>query len=419
MISYFKELENPNGYYIDFNNSGLYEKKDLDLKTLPLTFFEKYIQLFRKIEKYDLLFEKDSKEKKLYLKPNSSCSDIPLEWIYNSFINGHGLDYMNLSENGIEKLYFLKREYSNRYKKSDFMTDFEEYFMAIYDFFVYSEKVIDCSKKSVFNYLLSAKTMAKYQDKLTKDDEKLFDEALDYIRNYKIVIPHNDFKSLRMYLPNAWYITPYNHLYNTMGTNGHKEANLIYPFYHSIIRDDNIYSFSDYLKEAKTTLEKGYVDKITFDYYTHLHYNFGSFYPKFYFQLDDIKKVEYQMTYHKTYNSKIVKLIAGIQSAHAGLFAFFNFLKNNSCDYYNDLNFINQFVLDEILVRCCGFHKISSVCDKTITTSCINYEKEFCEYIKRGWKIDFVKPIILNPSTKRLQEYSDDFLLIKKMHRNK
>ena len=95
------------------------------------------------------------------------------------------------------------------------------------------------------------------------------------------------------------------------------------------------------------------------------------------------------------------------------------FLKNNSSDYSSDLNFIRQLGLDEILVRCCGFHKISSVCDKTITTSCISYEEELSEYIERGWNIDFVKPIVLNPSTKRLEEYSDEFLLIKKMYRNK
>ena len=125
------------------------------------------------------------------------------------------------------------------------------------------------------------------------------------------------------------------------------------------------------------------------------------------------------MMHKKTYNPRIVKLIAGIESAQAGLFSFFYHLKNNSCDYYSDLDYIKQFNLDEILVRCCGFHKISSICDKTITTSCINYEEEFEEYIRKGWTIDFVKPIILNPYTKRIEEYSDEFLLIKKMHYNK
>ena len=31
---------------------------------------------------------------------------------------------------------------------------------------------------------------------------------------------------------------------------------------------------------------------------------------------------------------------------------------------------------DDILVRCCGFHKICSISDKIITTSSLNYEEE-------------------------------------------
>lgn len=418
MVSFFRELENPNGYYIDFNDISSCNKKEVNLEILPITFFEKYSYLFKKIEEYDLLFEKNNNGKKLYLNSNFNYPDVPLEWLYGSFIDGrslNSLDGMNLSKNGIEKMYFLKEEYSDRYNGNDFVSDFLEYFMAIYDYFIYFEKLIDCSKEAIFRYLTATKTMAKYQDKLTKNDEVLFDEALTYIRNYKIEISNNDHKTFRMYLPNSWYITPYNHLYNSMGVNGHKEASLIYPFYYSIVRDDNVYNFSSYLKEAKMTLKNGFVDKTTFEHYTNLHFDFSSFYPEYYFYLNDIDKSKYRCTDHKTYNPKIVMLIAGIQSAHAGLYSFFNSLKNNSCDYYGDLDFVKKLGLDEILVRCCGFHKISSILDKTITTSCVYYEEELSEYIKRGWNIDFVKPIVLNPSTKRLEEYSDEFLLIKKM----
>lgn len=48
MVSYFKELENPNGYYIDFNGDSSSEK-NIELKILPLTFFKQYNQLFRRI----------------------------------------------------------------------------------------------------------------------------------------------------------------------------------------------------------------------------------------------------------------------------------------------------------------------------------------------------------------------------------
>lgn len=419
MISYFKELENPNSYYLDLISTRLYSKNDIDLKVLPLNFFEKYKQLFYKIKNFDLLFEINNKEKKLYLNSDIDCSDIPLDWIYSLFINGHGLDDTSFSKNGIDKINYLKKEYSSRCKNEDFMEKFEKYFIAIYDQFVYSDRGITSSKNCIFNYLSSAKVMANYQDKLNKEDEKLFDDALNYIRNYKIEIPHKDFEPVRMYLPNSWYITPYNHLYNTMGYDGHKEANLIYPLYYSIIRDDDVEKPNSYLNGAKRILDQGYVDKITFDHYTNLIYDFITIYPESYYQLNDLEKMRYRLMHKKTYNPKIVKLIAGIESAHAGLFSFFYHLKNNSCDYYGDLDFIKNLELDEILIRCCGFHKISSICNKTITTSCINYEQELEEYIKRGWNIDFIKPIILNPYTKRIEEYSNEYLLIKKMHCNK
>ena len=133
MVSYFKELENPNGYYIDFNGDSSSEK-NIELKILPLTFFKQYNQLFRRIEEYDLLFER-KQGKKLYLNPTFNVQDIPLEVLYDSFINNNLLDNTNLSKNGIDKLYFLKQEYSSRYKGKDFISDFEEYFMAIYDYF--------------------------------------------------------------------------------------------------------------------------------------------------------------------------------------------------------------------------------------------------------------------------------------------
>lgn len=417
MVKYFKELENPNSYYLDLINTRLYNKTDIDLRTLPLEFFEKYNQLFLKIEKYDLLYEINKKEKKLYL---DDCLDIDLEWAYSSFVNGHGLEDTHLSKNGIDKINSLKREYSKRYTGIDFIEDFEIYFMAIYDQFLHSDNgIMKCSKNRVYDYLSSAKIMAKYQDKLSKDDEILFDDALDYIKKYKVEIPHKDFEPVRMYLPNSWYITPYNHLYNTMGPNGHKEANLIYPLYYRVIRDDNVFNPYGYLQNVKKILEQGFIDKATFDHYTNLIYDFSTIYPENYYNFTKLNKIRYNAMHKRTYNPKIVKLVAGIESAHAGLFSFFYYLKNNSCDYYSDLDYIKQFDLDEILVRCCGFHKISSICDKTITTSCVNYEEQFEEYINKGWTIDFVKPIILDPYTKRLQEYSDEILLIKRMHCHK
>ena len=124
MVKYFKELENPDGYYLDLINTRLYDKTDIDLKMLPLEFFEKYSKLFYKIKELDLLFDCNGLSKKLYLNSDVNCSDVPLEWLYSSFINGYGLDNFNFSKNGIEKLNYLKKQFEDKYTGNNFIDDF-------------------------------------------------------------------------------------------------------------------------------------------------------------------------------------------------------------------------------------------------------------------------------------------------------
>ena len=359
----------------------------------------------------------EDKEKKLYFDPESSYYDMSLEWQYLLYI--HDMNPTNgLSKNGISKMEELEIKFYNDCMKVIFpfnKEDFQDYFMIIYDQLNYSDNVIRCSKNNIENYLISAKKMAKFQNKFDKETEKLFEDALDYLENYKVKIFSFVSKSVKMYLPNAWYITPYNHLYNTMGPDGHKEANLIYPFEYSIIRDDQIQNPTIYLKDIRFIMKEGWININAFSTYTNLIYSFSTIYPEQYYELDDMKKIIYNFLHKRTYNPRIVQLIVGIESAHAGLFNFFWNLKKNSSNYYEDLEFLKQFSLDDVLVRCCGFHKISSICEKTITTSCINYDEQFREYIDKGWKIDFVKPIVLNDSTRRLEEYDDYFLTVRKI----
>ena len=73
-----------------------------------------------------------------------------------------------------------------------------------------------------------------------------------------------------------------------------------------------------------------------------------------------------------------------------------------------------------MLVRCCGFHKVLSIPEefypiKTIVTSVINYEEVFREYIEKGWKINFVPPIVLNKELGKLEEYPEEFLTVRKV----
>lgn len=74
--------------------------------------------------------------------------------------------------------------------------------------------------------------------------------------------------------------------------------------------------------------------------------------------------------------------------------------------------------IGDILVRCCGFHKIESTLEKTITTSCVDYEIQFEEYIKKGWKIQFVSPIIINQKLGEVEKYNNDFIVIRKVLKN-
>ena len=417
MIKYFKELENPNGQYLDLiekYNSLNYH--DIKPNYIPLDYFFKHKDLFDIIKEYDLLYEKNNKQKKLYTDSENEIKNedryFDFNWMFNydytcsllADIEGSGL-----SKYGLEKIYELDYELLINKEKMDM-----DYFSYILNMLFESGKVFKITLDHVYEFINSSYKIAKIQKKLTYQDELLFKNAFEDLKKYILEIPKRKYKPVKMYLPNAWYITPYNHLYNTMGKDGHKEANLYYPYFH-IERDDYVSSPTIYLKSIQKILKEGCIDKKTFDNYTHLICDFTSIYPEEYYHMSDKDQLVYELMYKKTYNPRIIKLIIGIKSAHAGLYSFFYNLKNNSLDYKSDLEFLKKYCLDEILIRCCGFHKISSIKDKVITTSSINYEDDFREYIENGWTIDFVKPIIFNENTKRVEEYPDDFLEIRRL----
>lgn len=51
-------------------------------------------------------------------------------------------------------------------------------------------------------------------------------------------------------------------------------------------------------------------------------------------------------------------------------------------------------------------------------TSCVNYEEEFAEYIKNGWHIDFISPVIINEHKGKLEKYPEEALIIRKILSN-
>ena len=217
-----------------------------------------------------------------------------------------------------------------------------------------------------------------------------------------------------MKLPNSWFITPYNHLYNSMGNDGHKESNLEYPYY-SVHRDKLVYNPKSFLNEIKEIEKNRYINEIDYKHYLNLIYDFPIVYPDSYYNMSGENKKSYRELYKKSYNPKLINLIIGIISAHAGFYSFFYELKKYDT-FDENLKYIENMDFDEVLIRCCRFHKISSIANKTITTSSLNYQNDFKEYIDRGWTIDFVSPIILDEN-KKLKEYDDNLVKIRQLKR--
>lgn len=434
MIKYFKELEYPNDYYMDLieYNRDLISTSRVN-KTISPEYLDKIIKLIKIINDYDLLYDQHLKVKPMYLGVSEYDYDYP--YTYGWYIEGHDTTYSGLTKSGVDKLDYLKGKYMETYKGIDFKHDFFEYYVIFMDYLKYLAYVkfeypkdivteyefeygIFSPKFDIKSYLNDAYRLALLQNKVTKEDKKLFDDVLNYLHNSKIKLEYEKpYREFNYHLANAWYITPYNHLYNTMNIkgDGHQEANLEHPF--QVVFDDEINKNTDYdgyrlLRRAIETLDKGYITRIEYGHYTNLIPEFISILPEEYYNMADIDKSTYISLYRKTYNPRIVKIVAGIISAQAGLFTKFQYIKEHSSDYTRDLEFIRKFSRDEILVRCCGFHKVSSVVPKTITTSDLNYQEDFKEYIEKGWTIDFVKPIVLNYEG-RLEELNDDFIKIK------
>ena len=207
-------------------------------------------------------------------------------------------------------------------------------------------------------------------------------------------------------LSDAWYILPNNYLYNT-GRNCHKGTDLTYAYcdvkenIDSLVTKKNSIS---YQKEAKNIEGRDYITKTEFKLY--LNYINQPCYLT--------KKNGMPITYER----HILKTIIGIVYAHAYFYDFFEklseFCNDTKLEMSKLKNLTNNYIPD-ILVRCCGFHKVDSSVNKKITTSALNYETSFDEYIKNGWNIDFLPPIIIKNG--KLEEIDKDYIKVKKILR--
>jgi len=332
-------------------------------------------------------------------------------WQFHGWVSDLDAEALNLSKYGVEKLRELELEFAKSYKGIKYDKDFYNYLKCFYYRMLYDKSIIVITPNTIKDYLQNAMMLAKYQQKLAIEDEKLFTDALEYIEKYKIEISPQKKVLEKIFLERSYFITPYGLLYSA---NSHMASNIYTDFLEDIYRDDKLCDSGGYYVSSKETLKRGYTTILEFDTYT----NFKDEYKVQTIILPSEKTGKDEQ--YKIFNPRIVNYIAGIYSGKAGLYSFFNYLKNNSSNYYSELERIKnkidnyEITFDEILVRCCGFHKVSSIVDKTITTSDVNWENDFKEYIENGWHIDFVKPILLNNG--KLEELNDEFLKVKKYH---
>jgi hypothetical protein len=110
--------------------------------------------------------------------------------------------------------------------------------------------------------------------------------------------------------------------------------------------------------------------------------------------------------------------VLGVISAQAGLYSFFEdmlkYTKNPKEEYLKLLEMTKKD-FNDILVRCAGFHKVETCLKKTITTSSINNFDELYEYLRRGFDVCFIPPIIINKEQGIISELDTDSPIVGKM----
>ena len=215
---------------------------------------------------------------------------------------------------------------------------------------------------------------------------KYYDE-IDNINSREIYLPFSNEKE-NYIIPNCYYINSQGLLYNCFGDDGHKESNLTYTY--NLIKDyfyDNRYvSLND---DDKISLHKILIEEL--ETYKRI------------ITTKSVTRIDVMQYIHLDFcdlkDPFIVKLIIGIISSKIIMLNRFIELENKLNNKREDIDKIIDLSKDDIkdiLVRYCGFHKIESLENKTITTSSLDLNS-FINYFDNDWTIDIVSKIsILN-----------------------
>lgn len=376
MVKYFKELDNLNDFKVYIMQDNSYK---IDNREITLSFYKKYYKIFEYIRNFNNLFELKLLNSTFFMENNQKRYLRQIEIIKL-----------------IEKNYLAKNQ--------------------LYDYLIGDEykKILDLLNRidninsneliklfSFYNNLFDI--INPFNDKSAL---KLIKMALNELNNNEL---YKIFKNNTITLPNYWYILPSFHelnerLYNTTGENGHKEANLVYPYYDALngkLINPNI--FIDKVKD----IEKNGVS--LYDYISYVRYGFGTF-PNL---LNDNSNT-FEVKSHIKNN---IIAVSGSVMAQGLLWNYFWNLNQKVDNYKEALGKFQNIVLDDFLVRFVGFHKIILINEeRIISTSNLNYQEEFTDYKNNGWQIDFTKPLYYNYKKNQIEEIDDDIVKLKQFH---
>ena len=373
MIPYFEELKDPKEYKLIMGRSKCFEpsQKKVNIE-VPIEYLDKYKKLLKNLKDVSNLFKSINDEfvKKTLMRKypiRSNDSDKYFD-VMDTFykIKEEFIQYIDEDEN-INKLKSFELE-------------------------CYIEIHIDVLKFLIEIFPNNSNNWTKLIE--------LSNKALDELNKKNCIKFQKSNKPNYIELPNAWYITAYNDLYNSDGKDGHKQTNLIYPFdkiKRYILNGDIIKQehSNELLKERDRLLENGYITESEFTYWMNSIYYLPS--------IDDNPIYSRK----KSYNKNIIKIVAGVISAHASLYKFFEdlctYTENPKKEMEKILSLTNG-ELEDILVKCCGFSKMGVSGIKRICTATQNPYKEFKEYILNGWKVDVINPIVIDKEYKTVKE---------------
>ena len=260
-----------------------------------------------------------------------------------------------------------------------------------------------------------------YKDFLSHTQKEI-QEALTTLKEKSTIKlpPKKDGKTVTW--PNAWYITPNGYLYNTGF--GHQRGNLIFSLQdisNCLKNNERVPNipYHTHIQEIKT---RGYITYDEFENYSHLIYKLPTILtPEVEKEQERYKamvkrKEEYEKFItssrikwphpERSYQKNLITLITGHLAAEASLYSAFRRINEShqKKEILSELIHLTNGDIRDILVRFCGFHKIESTMDKTITTSSLNGITEFSNYLKKGWNLYIIPGIVYDQHEDSLSE---------------